>query len=71
RSQSLWETRKTYASFDQFANETLNRSGRSILHELTDQEIKELIRFIAKKIETDAPIIDRDRWSIWIAVRAK
>ncbi|MBH8596560.1 class I SAM-dependent methyltransferase [Thermoactinomyces sp. CICC 10523] len=68
-SKSLWETRKTYATFEQFADEMRNRSGRSILHELTDGEIEELIRYIAAKVGTETPVTDRDRWSVWIAAR--
>ncbi|WP_124727084.1 class I SAM-dependent methyltransferase [Staphylospora marina] len=67
--KSFWETRKTYATFDQFADEMRNRSGRSILHELTDREIEELIGDLAQKTGTASPVTDRDRWSVWIAVR--
>jgi hypothetical protein len=52
---------------EQLAEDLRNRTGRSILHELNDQELEELVDFIAKQVGSNAPITEKDRWTIWIA----
>ncbi|GIP53620.1 class I SAM-dependent methyltransferase [Paenibacillus vini] len=61
-----WETRKTYNDFDQLRDDLLNRTGRSILHELTDDELMDLVKFIETKIGHLQHINERDRWTLWI-----
>ncbi|WP_040949773.1 class I SAM-dependent methyltransferase [Gorillibacterium massiliense] len=68
---TLWETRCIYTDFDELENELLNRSGRSILHELTDTELRELIEYIKEKLDSgQEPIIEKDAWTVWAAVKA-
>lgn len=43
------------------------RTGRSILHELSDQELEDLVAFIEQKTGTAGPIKEQDRWTVWIA----
>ena len=62
---TLWETRRRYPSFDDLAAELRARSGRSILHELSDDELAELIAFLRQRLPQSEPLIDRDRWTIW------
>ncbi|MGV4935283.1 class I SAM-dependent methyltransferase [Serratia nematodiphila] len=66
---SVWETRRQYASFDELASDLLGRVGRSILHNLTDNELAELVDFIGQQIGTNAPIVEKDRWTIWSSKR--
>jgi ubiquinone/menaquinone biosynthesis C-methylase UbiE len=65
----MWETRKTYYDFAGLARDLRARRGRSILHELNDAELEELIHYIDTQIQFHAPIIDQDRWTVWSAHR--
>ena len=66
---TVWETRRQYASFDELAPDLLGRVGRSILHNLTDAELADLVDFIGQKIEAGKPIVEKDRWTIWCSKR--
>lgn len=68
-AEKLWETRQTYHHFEQLRNDLLKRTGRSILHELTNDEISMLIQTIQSKLNHQTPIIEKDRWTIWIAIK--
>jgi ubiquinone/menaquinone biosynthesis C-methylase UbiE len=59
------ETRKHYASFSQLESEILARKGKSILFELTDEELRIYCAALAAKVE-DAPIVEADSWTIWL-----
>jgi ubiquinone/menaquinone biosynthesis C-methylase UbiE len=65
----LWETREVYENKAQLLKDLNERTGRSILHELDDQELNELINHIDKSISTDKNIVEKDRWTIWKAVK--
>ncbi|WP_336046235.1 class I SAM-dependent methyltransferase [Solibacillus ferritrahens] len=65
----LWETRKEYTNKAQLLKDLSERTGRSILHELTDEELKLLIEYIDEAISSDQNIVEKDRWTIWIAVK--
>lgn len=67
---SVWETRRTYQDFSELAEDLRNRTGRSILHELTDEELRYLIEFIASRVAHEKEIVERDRWTLWIGERA-
>jgi ubiquinone/menaquinone biosynthesis C-methylase UbiE len=62
---TVWETRKVYAHPNELADDLRTRTGRSLLHELTDSELAALISYILSKLPTDQSIIERDRWTIW------
>ncbi|MCL6442225.1 MAG: class I SAM-dependent methyltransferase [Alicyclobacillus sp.] len=66
---SLWETRKVYHSTDELSEEIRQRKGRSILHELNDIEIETLISFIMDRLPNIHTIVEKDRWTIWSAVK--
>ena len=68
-AMTFWETRQEYPNFATFAQELKGRTGRSILHELTDAELTELVAFIATQIPHDEPIVEKDRWTLWRAMR--
>ncbi|WP_058308735.1 class I SAM-dependent methyltransferase [Gracilibacillus massiliensis] len=65
----LWETRAIYEDKAQLLKDISDRTGRSILHELDDNELKLLINHIDKSLSTDTNIIEKDRWMIWKAVK--
>ncbi|WP_102712797.1 class I SAM-dependent methyltransferase [Paenibacillus castaneae] len=70
KSVSLWETRRVYNDFEQLNKDLLLRTGRSILHELTDVELRELITFIRGKLNGHkSPIIEQDSWTVWFAIK--
>ena len=49
--QKVWETRQTYQDVDELAQDILQRTGRSILHDLTDEELQELVACHARTVE--------------------
>ncbi|MCS7459306.1 methyltransferase domain-containing protein [Paenibacillus doosanensis] len=65
----LWETRRRFERFDQFAADIRKRTGRTILHELSDEELVQLTDYIRERTgcEDEQPIEDKDRWTVWIA----
>jgi len=65
RASTLWETRRHYASFEELSSDLKGRVGRSILHNLTDTELQELVDFIGQRIPAGSPITEKDRWTIW------
>jgi len=68
--ETLWETRYIYDSFEQLANDLMQRTGRSILHELNDAELLDMIDFLKEKLShKQFPIIEKDVWTLWFAVK--
>lgn len=63
----LWEIRKTHENVEDLKTDLRNRTGRSILHELNDEELANLISFISGRVDTDQPIKEMDRWTLWCA----
>lgn len=63
----LWETRQVYANKEQLLADLQGRVGRSLLHELNDTQLSSLLEHIRNAITTEASIIEKDRWTIWIA----
>ncbi len=65
----LWETRTVYKNKQQLLKDLSERTGRSILHELNDKELEALINHVDKSISANNDIIEKDRWTIWKAVK--
>lgn len=63
----LWETRRIYADLESLRSDLLLRTGRSILHELTDEELNQLVKFIDNKLQHQSAIIEKDCWTVWFA----
>ena len=61
------EKRRDYGQFSELRQDLLARSGRSILHELTDTQLHELAAYIEGKLDPHAEITDVDHWTIWTA----
>jgi ubiquinone/menaquinone biosynthesis C-methylase UbiE len=64
----LWEVRKVHRCRQELRQDLANRTGRSILHDLSDNELAELILYIEKRLPADGPIVEKDRWTVWSAV---
>ncbi len=69
KSYSLWETRKIYQNLADLTIDMRERTGRSILHELSNKQLEELIDYISINIQSEKMIIEKDRWTIWSAIR--
>ena len=69
KSYSLWEIRRIYQNRTEMTDDLQNRTGRSILHELSDEQLKDLIEYISSKYLPEERIIEKDRWTIWTAIR--
>ncbi|WP_112180477.1 class I SAM-dependent methyltransferase [Paraliobacillus zengyii] len=65
----LWETRRVYDNKEQLLKDLSERTGRSILHELNDKELNLLITHIEKSLSINTNIIEKDRWTIWKAIK--
>ena len=65
---SLWETRKIYESKGELLADLRARTGRSILHELTDRELDKYTMDVADRVP-DGKIVEQDRWTVWMAVK--
>jgi ubiquinone/menaquinone biosynthesis C-methylase UbiE len=66
---SLWEVRRRYDDRADYLDEIGNRTGRSILHELSDDELSRLVDELRRRLP-DEPLVEQDRWTLWRAVRA-
>ncbi|KOO51885.1 class I SAM-dependent methyltransferase [Viridibacillus arvi] len=68
---SFWETRKTYKALSDLETDLLNRTGRSILYDLSDKQLEELVLYIKEKLalNDNKIIIEKDRWTIWKAIK--
>lgn len=64
---SFWETRRVYAAVNELEEDLLQRTGRSILHDLSDEELVALVSYIKNKLGDSISIKEEDRWTIWIA----
>ena len=68
RTTSLEEVRRRYAAREEYLAEIAARTGRSILHELDDAELDDLVEELRHRLP-DGPLVERDRWTIWSARR--
>jgi ubiquinone/menaquinone biosynthesis C-methylase UbiE len=68
RTTSLWEVRRRYADREDYLAEIAARTGRSILHELDGAELDRLVQDLRERLP-DGPVVEKDRWTLWRAVR--
>ncbi len=72
-AEKLWETRARFPDLAALAEDLLNRTGRSILHELTDTELQDLVDFIQQELQGQLKpgeeIVEEDRWTVWSGKR--
>jgi ubiquinone/menaquinone biosynthesis C-methylase UbiE len=64
----LWEVRRRHADREDYLTEIGSRTGRSILHELGDEELARLVDELRRRLP-DGPLVEQDRWTLWRAVR--
>jgi ubiquinone/menaquinone biosynthesis C-methylase UbiE len=64
----LWEVRRVHQDWQELRQDLADRTGRSILHDLSDTELAELIGYIEKRLPAEGPIVEKDRWTMWSAV---
>ncbi|GEP58794.1 class I SAM-dependent methyltransferase [Reyranella soli] len=63
----LWEVRKVHQDWQELKQDLTERTGRSILHDLSDEELAGLILYIETRLP-GGPIVEKDRWTMWSAV---
>jgi ubiquinone/menaquinone biosynthesis C-methylase UbiE len=66
---SLWEVRRRYADRADYLGEIAARTGRSILHELDDAELRHLVGELRRRLP-EGPLVEQDRWTLWSARRS-
>lgn len=67
--QTLWEVRRTYRLWDELKADLLGRTGRSILHALSDEELEALVSYMGHELSEQKPIVEKDKWSLWIGTK--
>jgi SAM-dependent methyltransferase len=65
---SLWEVRRRHDDREDYLAEIARRTGRSILHHLTDAELEHLVVQLRRRLPA-GPVIEQDRWTLWRAER--
>ena len=68
-TRHFWETRRIYATFDELADDLRQRVDRSILHELSDTELADLIEYIRERLPEQGLYPDASRWTLWWGVK--
>lgn len=66
---SLLEVRRRYERWEELEQDLLARTGRSILHELSDEELQILVTYIGEKVAHETSIEEQDHWTIWIGIK--
>lgn len=66
---TLWEVRQVHETKEKLLADLRARLGRSILHALEDDELEKLVVYIDECITEETDIVERDRWTIWKAVK--
>ncbi|MFD1019937.1 class I SAM-dependent methyltransferase [Thalassobacillus hwangdonensis] len=67
KEHKFWEVRRNYENKVEWKEELLSRKGRSILHELKEDELLVLEDMISPHLPESTPIVEKDRWTIWIS----
>jgi SAM-dependent methyltransferase len=65
RATVLWELRRTYPSPVPYLDEIGRRTGRSLLHDLDDDELAALVEHLRAALPAGRPVEERDRWTLW------
>lgn len=66
---TMWETRRVYVGSDELRSDLLSRTGRSILHELRDDELASLADVMVQASRDQFPLREEDRWTMWTALK--
>lgn len=65
--KSMCERRRIYTTFEELAVDVRQRAERSILHELSDSELEELVAYLRPRLPA-GPIEDQASWTVFRAV---
>lgn len=68
RTTPLWEVRRRHADREDYLAEIAARTGRSILHDLDDAELRHLVDALRDRLP-EGPLEESDRWTLWTAHR--
>lgn len=66
----FWEVRRIYRDLNELSQDLLSRTGRSLLHELSDEELQDLVTYITgelTRLGATENIVEQGRWTIWKA----
>lgn len=69
KETTLPECRKSYPDVVSLQRDLEARTGRSILHELSDAELATLIEYISGKVGQTVPLDEIDYWTVWSATK--
>lgn len=67
-TRTVWETRAHYPDRESYLAEIAMRTGRSLLHHLTDDELDRLVHGLRDRLP-DEPLVEQDRWTLWAATK--
>lgn len=67
--RTFWEVRRVYPDADALDSDLAARVDRSILHELSDAELAELIAYVRARLPATGPVVDSSRWTLWSGTR--
>lgn len=66
RTTTLVEVRRRYDDADAYLAELRTRTGRSILHELDDAGLDDVVTRMRDRLPA-GPLVEQDRWTLWVA----
>ncbi|WP_232696206.1 class I SAM-dependent methyltransferase [Brevibacillus daliensis] len=66
-TERILEVRQIYNGFQPYKEELLTRKGRSILHELNDEQLIEYVEKLESVLGKEEILIEQDSWTCWIA----
>ncbi len=69
RTLPLCEARREYAGRHEVRDDLMARTGRSILHELTDEQLGRLADHVERRLPAGVPIRETDHWTLWTGSR--
>ncbi|WP_445263282.1 class I SAM-dependent methyltransferase [Pseudokineococcus sp. 5B2Z-1] len=67
-TRTVWETRAHHPDRESYLADVATRTGRSLLHHLTDDELDRLVRDLRSRLP-DEPLVEQDRWTLWAATK--
>ncbi|MFD2091293.1 class I SAM-dependent methyltransferase [Blastococcus deserti] len=68
RAVPVEEVRRRYDDAEDYLADIAARTGRSILHELGDDDVARLVQELRRRLP-EGPLVERDRWTLWRAER--
>ncbi len=63
-TENISEVRKEHSDIGELCSEIMKRKGKSILFELSDEQLLEYCRMLKSKAKEE-PIVEQDIWTVW------